>query len=69
MALSGPPTLSGRRAARAELDAAIGAWTATRERDDVVALLPKLENAVELWMREGIERAMNAHNRRDRETD
>lgn len=39
------------------------------ERDDVVALLPKLENAVELWMREGIERAMNAHNRPTRETD
>ncbi|HAF09137.1 MAG TPA: CoA transferase [Chloroflexi bacterium] len=39
MDLSGPPTLSGRRAARAELDAAIGRWTATRERDDVVALL------------------------------
>jgi PTH1 family peptidyl-tRNA hydrolase len=39
------------------------------ERDDVVALLPNLENAVELWIREGIEPAMNAHNRRDRETD
>jgi PTH1 family peptidyl-tRNA hydrolase len=39
------------------------------ERADVVALLPELENAVELWIREGIERAMNAHNRRDRETD
>jgi PTH1 family peptidyl-tRNA hydrolase len=39
------------------------------ERDDVVALLPKLENAVELWMREGLERAMNAHNRRDQEPD
>ncbi len=39
------------------------------ERDDVVALLPELENVVELWIREGIERAMNVHNRRDRETD
>jgi len=39
------------------------------ERDDVVALLSKLENAVELWIREGIERAMNAHNRRDQEPD
>lgn len=38
-AISGPPTPSGRRAARAELDTAIGAWTATRDRDDVVALL------------------------------
>jgi crotonobetainyl-CoA:carnitine CoA-transferase CaiB-like acyl-CoA transferase len=39
MDLSGPPTAAGRRAARAELDATIGAWTAARERDDVVALL------------------------------
>jgi peptidyl-tRNA hydrolase, PTH1 family len=39
------------------------------ERDDVIALLPELENVVELWIREGIERAMNVHNRRDRETD
>jgi len=34
------------------------------ERNDVIALMPNLENAVEIWMREGIERAMNAHNRR-----
>jgi hypothetical protein len=34
------------------------------ERDDVLALMPSLENAVDIWMREGIERAMNAHNRR-----
>jgi PTH1 family peptidyl-tRNA hydrolase len=39
------------------------------ERDDIVSLLPKLENAVEIWMREGIERAMNAHNRREPDTD
>lgn len=39
------------------------------ERDDVIALLPELENVVELWIREGIERAMNVHNQRDRETD
>ena len=37
------------------------------ERSDIVALMPNLENAVELWMREGIERAMNAHNRRGTE--
>lgn len=35
------------------------------ERADIIALMPKLENAVELWLREGIEHAMNAHNRRD----
>jgi PTH1 family peptidyl-tRNA hydrolase len=34
------------------------------EREDIMALMPKLEDAVDLWMREGIERAMNAHNRR-----
>jgi len=37
--ISGPPALAGRRAARTELDAAIGTWTVSRERDDVVALL------------------------------
>jgi peptidyl-tRNA hydrolase len=39
------------------------------ERDDIVALLPKLENAVELWAREGIDRAMNIHNRREKEPE
>ncbi|MEO5580728.1 MAG: aminoacyl-tRNA hydrolase [Gemmatimonadaceae bacterium] len=33
------------------------------ERDDIIALMPKLEAAVESWQRDGIERAMNAHNR------
>ena len=37
------------------------------ERASIVALMPNLENAAELWMREGIERAMNAHNRRGTE--
>ena len=36
------------------------------ERDQIVALIPELEAAVEMWMREGIKRAMNAHNRRDK---
>jgi len=36
------------------------------EREDIMALMPKLEDAVDLWMREGIERAMNAHNRTSR---
>jgi PTH1 family peptidyl-tRNA hydrolase len=35
------------------------------EREDVLALMPSLENAVDIWIREGIERAMNAHNRRE----
>lgn len=37
------------------------------EREDIMDLMPTLENAVDLWMREGIERAMNAHNRRPKE--
>ena len=39
------------------------------EREDVLALMPSLENAVDIWMREGIERAMNAHNRRPKESE
>jgi crotonobetainyl-CoA:carnitine CoA-transferase CaiB-like acyl-CoA transferase len=37
--ITGPTTAAGRRAARAELDARIDAWTRTRERDGIVALL------------------------------
>ena len=33
------------------------------EREDILALMPKLNAAVETWLREGTERAMNAHNR------
>jgi len=39
------------------------------ERNDIVALMPDLEDAVEMWMREGIERAMNAHNRQQKESE
>ena len=34
-----------------------------RDRESVLELLPRLVDAVELWLRDGIERAMNAHNR------
>ena len=37
--IEGPTAAAGRRAARAELDARIEAWTRTRERDDIVVLL------------------------------
>jgi crotonobetainyl-CoA:carnitine CoA-transferase CaiB-like acyl-CoA transferase len=37
--IEGPPTMAARRAARLELDGRIGAWTAARDRDVVVALL------------------------------
>lgn len=33
------------------------------ERDDVVALMPALVAAVETWLTDGIEKAMNLHNR------
>ena len=40
--VTGPATATARRAARHELDAAIGVWTATRERDDIVAALRRV---------------------------
>lgn len=33
------------------------------EREDVLALVPTLESVIGSWIREGTERAMNAHNR------
>ena len=33
------------------------------EREDIIALMPKFELAIETWLREGAERAMNAINR------
>jgi PTH1 family peptidyl-tRNA hydrolase len=33
------------------------------ERDDIIALMPKFEAAIGMWMREGVDRAMNAYNR------
>ena len=33
------------------------------ERDDILALLPRIAAAVETWVREGTDRAMNAHNK------
>ncbi|HEX5577667.1 MAG TPA: aminoacyl-tRNA hydrolase [Gemmatimonadaceae bacterium] len=33
------------------------------EREDIIALMPKFELAIETWLREGVERAMNAINR------
>jgi PTH1 family peptidyl-tRNA hydrolase len=33
------------------------------EREDIIALMPTFELAVETWLREGAERAMNAINR------
>ena len=36
------------------------------ERETVLALLPTVTDAVETWLRDGTEKAMNAHNRRRR---
>lgn len=33
------------------------------ERDDIVALIPRIERAIDTWLRDGVERAMNSHNR------
>jgi PTH1 family peptidyl-tRNA hydrolase len=33
------------------------------EREDILSMLPRISSAVETWVREGVERAMNAHNR------
>jgi len=33
------------------------------ERDDILELIPKIGSAIEIWLREGTERAMNAFNR------
>ncbi|MGK2961880.1 MAG: aminoacyl-tRNA hydrolase [Gemmatimonadaceae bacterium] len=33
------------------------------ERDDIVALIPRIERAIDTWIRDGVELAMNSHNR------
>jgi PTH1 family peptidyl-tRNA hydrolase len=33
------------------------------EREDILAMLPRISTAIDTWVREGVERAMNAHNR------
>jgi PTH1 family peptidyl-tRNA hydrolase len=53
-----------RRAYYNDLAEFVLAPFARDERNDIVGLMPELEDAVETWMREGIERAMNAHNRK-----
>lgn len=34
------------------------------EREDILALMPQLTSTVETWLKEGVESAMNQHNRR-----
>jgi len=33
------------------------------EREDILALMPRVAAAIETWVREGADRAMNAHNK------
>jgi PTH1 family peptidyl-tRNA hydrolase len=33
------------------------------EREEIIELIPKIESAIGTWLREGVERAMNAHNK------
>jgi PTH1 family peptidyl-tRNA hydrolase len=33
------------------------------EREDILALMPQLTAAVETWLKDGVEKAMNVHNR------
>ncbi|HMA19434.1 MAG TPA: aminoacyl-tRNA hydrolase [Gemmatimonadaceae bacterium] len=33
------------------------------ERDEIIELIPRIESAIGTWLREGVERAMNAHNK------
>jgi PTH1 family peptidyl-tRNA hydrolase len=34
------------------------------EREDILGLMPQLTSTVETWLKEGVEKAMNLHNRR-----
>lgn len=43
-------------------DFVLGEFTA-EERETILALMPQFVAATETWLRDGIERAMNAHNR------
>ena len=37
------------------------------EREDILALMPQLTSTVETWLAEGVEKAMNLHNRRPKD--
>jgi peptidyl-tRNA hydrolase, PTH1 family len=39
------------------------------EREDIMAMMPDLTSAVETWLKEGPEKAMNLHNRRPSNTE
>ncbi|MDO8502426.1 MAG: aminoacyl-tRNA hydrolase [Gemmatimonadaceae bacterium] len=53
----------GRKNVYHDLSDFVLAPFARDERDDILTLMPKLNAAVETWLRESTKRAMNAHNR------
>ncbi len=57
----GPP--AERRALYNDLSDFVLAPFARDERETVVELMPRIESAVESWLQEGVEKAMNVHNR------
>ena len=57
----GPP--AERRALYDDLSDFVLAPFARDERETVVSLMPRVESAVETWLNEGVDRAMNIHNR------
>lgn len=59
-----------RKAVYGDLADFVLAPFARDEREDVLALLPEIGTACETWLRDGVEKAMNVHNRvRDTSTD
>ena len=52
-----------RRGLYTDLSDFVLAPFARDEREDIVALMPKIVAAIDSWLRDGIDSAMNAHNR------
>jgi PTH1 family peptidyl-tRNA hydrolase len=52
-----------RKGVYKDLAAFVLAPFARDERDDVLALLPDIASACETWLKDGVEKAMNLHNR------
>jgi PTH1 family peptidyl-tRNA hydrolase len=57
----GPP--AERRALYDDLSDFVLAPFARDERETITSLIPRVESAVDSWLREGVDRAMNVHNR------
>jgi peptidyl-tRNA hydrolase, PTH1 family len=58
-----------RRGVYDDLSEFVLAPFARDERDDIVAVMPALVTATETWLTDGIEKAMNLHNRAPNSTD